>query len=227
MTIHGIIQAILFDVDGVVVESELLHMQTFNELLEPLGIHISEKDWKTRFLGAGSAKVMSTLFNEYGVNKDPQPWISRRRILYQDRVAKGDLNPVLGFLDFYKSVKTANLPIAFVSTGHPVNLSAALGSLGLLDQHPIIDVTQVARLKPDPEAYILGAQALNVSPSSCLVFEDSPIGVEAAKAANMTCVALTTTNPAEDLQQADFIINNFAGWTIHLIVEKLNRQLVA
>ncbi len=102
-----------------------------------------------------------------------------------------------------------------------------MGSLGLLDQHPIIDVTQVARLKPDPEAYILGAQALNVSPSSCLVFEDSPIGVEAAKAANMTCVALTTTNPAEDLQQADFIINNFAGWTIHLIVEKLNRQLVA
>ncbi|MFX1299907.1 MAG: HAD family hydrolase, partial [Promethearchaeota archaeon] len=156
---------------------------------------------------------------------DSTPWVSRRRELYQTRVAQGDLQPVHGFLSFYQSVQNANLPIAFVSTGHPENISAALESLGLRGKHPVIDATQVTRLKPDPEAYLKGSQVLDVPPAHCLVFEDSPIGVMAAKTVGMTCVALTTTNPSEDLFEADLIIPNFEGWTLQKIVIKLNYQL--
>ena len=220
-----IIKAVLFDVDGVVVESELLHLQTFNELLKPFDIHVNEEKWKQRFLGAGSASIMKVLFKENGIADDPTPWVSRRRKLYQMRVAQGDLQPVPGFLSFYQSVQNANLPIAFVSTGHPENISAALESLGLRGKHPIIDGTQVKRLKPDPEAYLMGSQTVGVPPDHCIVFEDSPIGVAAAKTAGMVCVALTTTNPSEDLSEADLIISNFEEWTLQNIVSKLRYQL--
>jgi HAD superfamily hydrolase (TIGR01509 family) len=220
------VQAILFDVDGVAVESELLHLTTFNELLEPLGISISEAEWTTRFLGAGSAVVMQTLFEEHEISEDPAPWIDRRRELYRTHVEHGDLHPIPGFLEFYQSVQTAKLPVAFVSTGHPKSLTAALTSLGLEDKHPVIDVTQVTRLKPDPEAYLLGAQTLKIQPEYCLVFEDSPIGVTAAKAAQMFCVGLTTTNPEEDLDHADLIIPDFQGWTIHTILDAIGVSLL-
>ncbi|MFX0078315.1 MAG: HAD family hydrolase [Candidatus Hermodarchaeota archaeon] len=220
-----IIKAVLFDVDGVVVKSELLHLQTFNELLKSFNIHVNEEEWTRRFLGAGSAAIMQTLFEENGITDDPTPWVIRRRKLYQTRVALGDLQPVHGFLSFYQSVQNANLPTAFVSTGHPENLSAALESLGLKGKHPVIDGTQVARLKPDPAAYLVASQTVAVPPAHCLVFEDSPIGVSAAKTAGMACVALTTTNPSEDLSEADLIIPNFEGWTLRKIVTKLHYQL--
>lgn len=215
------VHAVLFDIDGVAVESEFLHLLTFNELLQPFGIHVSEEVWKTRFLGAGSMAVMQTLFDEYGIAEDPAPWVTRRRELYRTHVEEGDLHPVPGFLAFYQSVQIAKLPVAFVSTGHPTSLTAALTSLGLKGKHPVIDVTQVTRLKPDPEAYLLGAQTLKVRPDYCLVFEDSPIGIAAAKAAQMLCVGLTTTNPKEDLKQADLIISDFQGWTIHTILDTI------
>lgn len=221
MTSNRFVHAILFDVDGVAVESELLHLLTFNELLQPLGIYVSEAVWKTRFLGAGSAKVMQTLFKEHEITEDEAPWIKRRRELYREHVEQGDLQPVPGFLEFYHSVQKSGFPVAFVSTGHPTNLTAALTSLGLKGKHPVIDVTQVTRLKPDPEAYFLGAQTLKVLPKNCLVFEDSPIGVTAAKAAGMLCVGLTTTNPEEDLKHADLIIPDFQDWTIQLILNAI------
>ena len=75
MALPSLIAAVLFDVDGVTVESELLHLQTFNEILSSYRIHISEEEWKTRFLGAGSAAIMTTLFQENGIPDDPTPLI--------------------------------------------------------------------------------------------------------------------------------------------------------
>jgi HAD superfamily hydrolase (TIGR01509 family) len=225
MNSSSLIAAVLFDVDGVAVESELLHLQTFNEILEPYNIQISEEDWKSRFLGAGSAAIMETLFKDNGIPDDPTPIVNKRRLLYREHVKRGDLKPIPGFLPFYETVLAAHLPVAFVSTGHPVSLNAALESLELLRKHPVIDVTQVTRIKPDPEAYLLGAKTLNTNPKNCLVFEDSPIGITAAKSAQMTCVALTTTNPMEDLAHADLILPNFLGLTIHSLSEQLGKQI--
>jgi sugar-phosphatase len=170
---------------------------------------------------------MATLFQENDIFDDPKPVIKQRRLLYKERVEKGELQQVPGFQHFYKSIHQAKIPVAFVSTGHPDNLKAALTHFGLYEKHPIIDVTKVTHTKPNPEAYLLGAKTLSVKPQHCLVFEDSPVGVTAAKSANMTCVALTTTNPSRDLAHADLVIQNFCGLTIQMICEKLGKQLKA
>jgi beta-phosphoglucomutase len=218
------VKAVLFDVDGVVVNSELLHLATFNETLAPLGIKVSEKDWKQRFLGKGALDIMSTLFSEKGVSENPADWVNQRRQLYQKRVAEGVLDPVPGFLDFYSTIKREGLKITFVSSGDTKNVAAALRSLGIGDENPVIDSSDVTELKPSPEGYLLAAQQLQIPAVRCLVFEDSPVGIEAAKAANMQCIAVATTSPPKELQLASLIIPDFQGWTIRKLLRRIRRR---
>jgi HAD superfamily hydrolase (TIGR01509 family) len=219
------VEATLFDVDGVIVDSELLHCSTFNELLAPLGIRISEAEWRRRFVGKGSGSIMRTLFAEHGIRDDPARWADHRRQLYVQRIAQGELHPIPGFLELYASVRETALKVAFVTSASPVTIGPTLRMLGLEGKHPVIDVTQVHAPKPDPESYILAAQVVGVPPARCLVFEDSPTGVAAASAAKMSCVALTTTNPAEDLHGADLILPDFRGWTILALLAQLKLRL--
>ncbi len=218
------VKAVLFDVDGVVVDSELLHLVTFNEVLAQLGIKISQKDWQHRFFGMGSLRIMKTLFSEKGLSENPVEWVSRRRQHYQKRVAEGALEPVPGFLDFYSSVKQTGLKVAFVSSGDTRNVAAALRSLGIEGENPVIDSSHVRLLKPDPEAYLLAAQRLQVPVVRCLVFEDSPIGITAAKAANMQCIAVATSSSPEALQNASLIIPDFREWTITKLLRRIRRR---
>ncbi|MFX1473908.1 MAG: HAD family hydrolase [Promethearchaeota archaeon] len=218
------VKAVLFDVDGVVVNSELLHLETFNDILAQLGIKISERDWKNRFLGMGSREIMTTLFSENGVSENPQEWISRRRQHYRKRIDEGALDPVPGFLAFYSSVKQVGLKITFVSSGEPGNVAAALRSLGIEGETPVIDSSHVSALKPDPEAYLLAAQQLQVPVARCLVFEDSPTGIKAAKAAHMQVIAVATTSSHKALQEASLIIADFSDWTITKLLRRIRRR---
>jgi beta-phosphoglucomutase len=218
------VEAVLFDVDGVVVNSELLHLKTFNETLQSLGIKISEKDWKHRFLGMGSFGIVKTLFSEKGISESPEEWVRKRRLQYQTRVAEGALEQVPGFLDFYSSVVQIGLRVAFVSSGDPGNVAAALRSLGLEGEQPVIDSSQVKLLKPNPEAYLLAAQLLQVPVVRCLVFEDSPVGIAAAKAAYMQCIAVATTSSPETLREASLIIPDFNELTITELLKRIRRR---
>ena len=218
-------EATLFDVDGVVVDSELLHCSTFNDLLTPLGIKISEAEWRRRFVGKGSGSIMRTLFAEHHIQDDPAAWADRRRQLYVQRIAEGALHPIPGFLDLYASIQQTALKIAFVTSASPVTIAPTLRMLGLENRYPVIDVTQVHAPKPDPECYVLAAQTVRVLPTRCIVFEDSPTGVAAAKAAKMRCIALTTTNPARDLRSADLVLPDFRGWTIQKLLGELELRL--
>lgn len=220
-----LVEATLFDIDGVVVDSELLHCSTFNELLAPLGITISEAEWRRRFVGKGSGSIMQTLFAEHGIQDDVAVWADRRRQLYVQRIAEGAVHPIPGFLELYASIQKTVLKIAFVTSASPITTSPTLRMLGLEGKHPVIDITKVHAPKPNPESYQLAAQTVQVPPARCLVFEDSPTGVAAAKAAQMSCIALTTTNPAEDLHGADLILPDFRGWSIRSLLARLRRRL--
>jgi HAD superfamily hydrolase (TIGR01509 family) len=220
-----LVQATLFDIDGVIVNSELVHCSTFNELLAPLGITISEAEWRRRFVGRGSGSIIQTLFAEHGIQDDAAVWADRRRQLYIQRIAEGAVHPIPGFVELYASIREAALKVAFVTSASPITLGPTLRVLGLEGKHPVIDITKVQAAKPDPESYLLAAQTVRVLPARCLVFEDSPTGVAAAKAARMSCIALTTTNPADDLYGADLILPDFRGWTIRKLLVRLKRRL--
>jgi HAD superfamily hydrolase (TIGR01509 family) len=220
-----LVEATLFDIDGVIVNSELVHCSTFNELLAPLGITISEAEWRRRFVGRGSGSIIQTLFAEHGIQDDAAVWADRRRQLYIQRIAEGAVHPIPGFVELYASIREAALKVAFVTSASPITLGPTLRVLGLEGKHPVIDITKVQAAKPDPESYLLAAQTVRVLPARCLVFEDSPTGVAAAKAARMSCIALTTTNPADDLYGADLILPDFRGWTIRKLLVRLKRRL--
>ena len=195
------IKACIFDMDGTITESEALHRHAFNVLLKKYNLHIDKKAWQTIFVGAGSRFIAHYFIAKYHLPEDLDAFVDRRRKMYQSLLKKHPLRPVAGFRKFYLHLKKKGFKIAIASSGHHSNVVKSLKAIGV-SGIPIVSIEQVHFRKPNPEIYHKTAKMLAVKPSECLVFEDSVVGITAAKRAKMKVVALLTTTPKEMIRKA-------------------------
>ncbi len=211
------IKAVLFDFDGVVVQSEPLHLLSFRMLLEPLGVTISEERWYREFTGIGSTAIITALFKDFGINEDVRSWVEWRKKIYQDLIEEGKLSATPGILDFLKYLRQRGIKTAVVSGGHGTNIRFALKELGLSEYFDIIvGLEDVQHRKPHPECFLTAAKKLGIMPSECLAIEDSPSGTAAAHAAGMKLVCIKS--PAQlDVSKCDLVANNFRDFEKTLI----------
>lgn len=210
-------QAILFDFDGVVVQSELLHRETFLEVLRPLGIDVSKERWYNDFAGTGSRNIFSVLIKEAKLDIDVHEIVEHRKKIYAKRVINGDLKLTDGIKQFLESIRKKGIKTAVVSGGHRPNVEIALKKLSidhLFDL--VIGAEDVSNRKPDPECYLKAAKILRVEPEQCIVVEDSPAGSEAAKSANMKLV-LVESPASKGLKGYVAIISKFSEFPLELI----------
>ena len=216
------IKAVLFDFDGVVVQSEPLHMRTFLELLAPYGITVPEKRWYREFAGTGSRHIFEVLIQENGLGLDVDALVARRKAAYEARVRAGELEETSGVRDFISLIRKRGIRTAIVSGSHRTNVQAALEVLhlgGLFDF--IVSGDDLRERKPDPGPFLHAAKAFGVSPSECLVIEDSYSGCEAAKRAGMK---LAWLKPAADMIPPpgfDIDIRDFSGNSLKKLVSLL------
>ncbi len=194
------IKAIIFDLDGTVTNSELLHRQAFNILLKKYNLSITKKQWQTIFVGAGSRFIAQWHIRKYNLPEDLDDLVDRRRRKYQELLKKHPLKPVAGFMKFYTALRKQGYKVAIASSGHRSNVLASLRAIGL-SGIPVIGIEQVHFRKPNPEIFLKTAKMLRVRPSECVVFEDSVPGITAAKRAKMKVVALLTTTPKNRLKR--------------------------
>jgi len=187
------IKAVIFDFDGVVAHSEPLHRKSFNITLRQLGINIPRKLYKERYVGLGSLSIMEDVFRTHNVNRNAKFWVGKRMKVFRELVKKEGVKPVKGFMKFNKLLNKIGMKKIIASGGYRKNVLVMLECLRLDKEFQFISREDVKKRKPDPEALLLAAGRLGVKPSECLVFEDSPYGIEAAKRAGMKCVALTTS----------------------------------
>lgn len=186
-------RAFLFDFDGVVVDSEPVHLETFRTVLAPLGIDISENRWYTEFVGVGSPFIMKTLLGEKGITDEStiSRYVNERRELFQKRIMEGKLKIKKGIENFLQEAKKQKIKTAIVSGGHMDNIKLALSVLKLGGYFDIvIGREDYKKRKPDPECYLTAAKKFNLTPQECLAFEDSISGCLAAKAAGMKVIAV-------------------------------------
>ncbi len=210
------IKAVLFDLDGSVVDSEPLHLRSFRECLAPLGIKISRNRHFKEFTGIGSKTIIEMLFREHNVNEDVKEWAEKRKKLYQSYVLRGKLKTIRGVHKFLRFIKRKGIKTAIVSGGHNSNIETALDKLKLRQFFDIIIGTEdVKNRKPDPEGFLLAARKLNVKPTECIVIEDSPAGVQAALSANMQVVCIKSEAPV-DLKKCDYVIENYENFPIQI-----------
>ncbi len=212
------IKAIIFDLDGTVTNSELLHRQAFNILLKKYQLSITNKQWQNIFVGAGSRFIAQWHIQKYKLPENLDDFVDKRRRKYQELLKKHPLKPVAGFMKFYVALKKQGYKIAIASSGHRSNVLASLRAIAL-KRIPVVGIEQVHFRKPNPEIFLKTAKMLKVKPSECVVFEDSVPGITAAKRAKMKVVALLTTTPKKRLKKLEpnLLIRDYNSISVYKI----------
>ena len=179
------IQCVIFDCDGVLVDSEILASQTALAMLEPYGLVMSQPAYSHRFAGKVEEDILAIVQKEYPITL-PDDFLPRLLSAIEDQL-NHNLQPIAGMKEV---IKDLSLPTAIVSNSRLVRVIASLKTAGLdgLFEDNIFVAEMVERPKPAPDIYQYAARRLDVSPTACLVVEDSQSGVIAAHQAGMTVV---------------------------------------
>ncbi len=200
------IRAILFDLDGLMFDSEPHSLASWEAVLEERGITLDQLTIGS-ILGLRIDATARTLIDKYHL-PDTVQGLSDAKTEYQIAHLDGNVPPMPGLLELLGEIDRRGLQKAIASSGLRRYVEAVLRVNGLLDRFSVIITgDQVAHGKPAPDVFLAAAQALNVEPRDCLVLEDAPAGVQAAKAAGMTCIAVPDHGVAQlDLSQADKVV---------------------
>jgi beta-phosphoglucomutase-like phosphatase (HAD superfamily) len=182
--------AFIFDCDGTLADSMPVHHVAWKRALAAASATISF-DWELFVRRAGKTLEVTVeeLNVEFGMALDPHAVAARQRAEYRARIP--DLLPVAPVVEFLRGV-AGKYPVSVASGSDFPTVHATLQTLGILELVPwIVTAFDVARGKPFPDLFLLAAERMGVSPERCLVFEDSPLGIEAAARAGMGSVLVT------------------------------------
>jgi beta-phosphoglucomutase len=194
-------RAVIFDIDGTIVDNMHLHAEAFGVFAERHGLPALTKDDRARLDGRRNSEIFPILFNREVGRDEWQAYEREKEGLYRE-LSKGRLLPMKGLHTLIDRLAQEQIPVALATSAPQLNVAHTLAELGLEGSFPIIvRGDEVARGKPAPDVFIEAARRLGVDPAECLVFEDAPMGIEAAHAAGMKVVALTTSFQAAHLEQ--------------------------
>ena len=214
------LEAVIFDMDGVLVDSEPWHYEIETILFKKLGLDVSEELHHT-YLGTAGDLMYSDLKERFDIPMsldDLLKWDEEYRIgIFREMT---DIKPIPGIPELLKELKSNNLKTAVATSSVPGIVDIILEKCSIRTYFDTVVTTEMAgKSKPAPDVYLLASQIIGVSPSNCVVFEDSFNGVRAAKNASMYCIAYQADNPSLvlDISEADQRINSFTNINLDLI----------
>jgi len=206
--------AIIFDMDGVLVDSSPFHLRKWMNTLRAHGIAFQEEELRRIVLGPAN----DVIFRRFLGND-----LTREQLveLSEDLDAnfRREIGPhppaIPGVRRFIEECQAQGIAMAVASAAIASNVKFLLAALELRDYFRVVlAVDSTARPKPHPDIYLMTADKLGIIPAACVVFEDSFVGIEAARSAGMKCIAIASTFSAEELRReahADLIVPNFEG----------------
>jgi beta-phosphoglucomutase len=203
-------EAVIFDMDGTMINNTAYHQKAWLEYLKQYGIQLSGEEYLQKVSGKKNDQIVKELFGPSVSPHKIKVISDEKEALYRELYADF-IEEVPGLIKFIDKLHKRRIRTAIATTAQLQNRNFALVSLGLEDRFEVIlGDEHVRNGKPDPEIYLKTSQELGVAPEKCIVFEDSPPGVQAAKNAGMTAVGVLTMHKTEHLRSADFLIHNFA-----------------
>ncbi len=186
-------RAVIFDIDGTIVDNMHLHAEAFGVFAERHGLPALTTDDRARLDGRRNSEIFPILFKRAVGRDEWQAFEREKEGLYRE-LSRGRLLPMKGLHDLIERLNHDQIPMALATSAPQLNVEHTLAELRLADAFAIIvRGDQVAKGKPAPDVFIEAARRLGVDAADCLVFEDAPMGIEAAQAAGMRVVALTTS----------------------------------
>lgn len=194
-------RAVIFDIDGTIVDNMHLHAEAFGVFADRHGLPALTKEDRARLDGRRNSEIFPILFKREVGRDEWQAYEREKEGLYRE-LSKGRLLPMKGLHALLDRLVKERIPMALATSAPQPNVAHTLAELGLAEAFSIIvRGDEVARGKPAPDVFIEAARRLGVDAADCLVFEDAPMGIEAAHAAGMRVVALTTSFQLAHLEQ--------------------------
>jgi len=207
------IEAVLFDMDGVLVNTNPFHRRAWHRFCREMGKRVTEQELREKVFGW---RTEEGIINLWGESLDPgkvSSLAARKEEIYRG-IIRGNIRPVRGLKEFVALLRQRGTAMALATSAYHENVELLLDELAITDYFSLrVLASEVGRGKPDPGVFLVAAQRLGVEAPDCLVIEDSLSGVTAARRAGMLCAALTTTHRAAELRLAgaDVVCRDFAG----------------
>jgi len=212
--------AVIFDMDGVLVDSNKYILDSFNQILKPHKIFINRDNFKT-YMGITSRGMQDRWKRDYGLDFDKE-FLAKETTRLQIQFLKKNAKTSKALLNFLKELKNHNIPIGVGTSSPRYRAEKILGFLKVKRFFSVIvDGDEIKKHKPDPEIFLKVAKALRIKSEKCVVIEDSALGIEAAKRAHMKTIGyLTRFHTRTELKDADITVNSFTKLSFKK-VEKL------
>jgi beta-phosphoglucomutase len=222
------LRTVVFDFDGVITDSEVLHLRAFNQVLAQYGVEISTKDYYKEYLGLSDFDCFKALINKKVLQKPAKGIenLAKEKNQVFEKLAKTEGRIIEGVRDFLQMLRQNNIPMAICSGALLAEIELVLEQARLRPFFEVIVSAEfVKKGKPSPEGFLLTLRKLNrnrqnpILPNQCIVIEDSHWGLAAAKAAGMHTIAVTNSYDADQLTMAEKIVTRLGDLSIDALQE--------
>jgi len=196
-------QGVVFDLDGTLVSNMALHAEAFRVFVERHGLPPLDAALRGRLDGKRNSDIFPILFARALSPEEQRRFADEKESLYRG-LSRGRLRPLPGLERLLAALDRRAIPVVVATSAPTENVPHTLSELGLEGRLTrVVQSDSVPRGKPYPDVFLAAARLIGVAPERCLAFEDAPAGIRAARAAGMTCVAVTTSFSLAEFESHD------------------------
>jgi HAD superfamily hydrolase (TIGR01509 family) len=218
------LKSVLFDMDGVIVDTEPLHKKAYFKMFKEAGIVVSESHYES-FTGQSTINICRALCTQFSLSENPQLLVQIKRKHFKYLFANDlDLSLLDGVLDLIKNLHNNEIALVLASSASMPNIDRIFTRFDL-DQYFVAKLSgaDLKESKPHPEIFINAAKASGHEKDHCVVIEDSTNGIAAAKAAGIYCVGYNSLHSKnQDYSKADWVVNDFKKLNYKKLNTKIN-----
>ena len=209
-------KAVIWDMDGVIADTAPFHFEAWQQIARIEGVSFTKSDFRQIF-GKRNAEIIVEIFGQSISAREMESLAQSKEEMFR-RIAGQSVKPFPGVLNLLHSMHKAEWKMALASSTPVENIELITGTLEITELFDaIVSADDVSQGKPNPEVFLTAAEKLAIDPARCIVIEDSIAGIQAARAAGMKCIALTTTNRPSRLSEADLIVDRMDKVTVRTL----------
>lgn len=202
-------KAVIFDLDGTILDNNPFHLKSWKEYLKQIGREMTDEEFNEKLNGRTNKDVVRYLYGNDLPEEEIWKHTNEKEALYR-QMYKPYIQPVAGLIELLEILYQQNIPMAIATSGIKVNIEFMFENVPIRKYFKaVVDSSYITHGKPHPEIFLKTAELLDVPPVSCLVFEDAVVGIKSAKSAGMKVIAVETTESRANLAIADVIIDDY------------------
>jgi HAD superfamily hydrolase (TIGR01509 family) len=213
-------EAVIFDMDGVLIDSEPLHFEVDQLVLRKLNIY-EGKSYLERFVGYTNPAMWQIIKEEFSIESTIEELIDLQMTVKLSYLEQSNYKAIEGIKELLEELQSFKVPIAIASSSPKIFIEAVIKKIHITDYfHHWISGEEVPKSKPEPDVFLKAAELLKVNPDRCVVIEDSKSGTIAAKSAEMKCIGYRNVNSGnQDLSKADLVVNRISELSYKRMME--------